>query len=84
MIRLSPEVDAAIRKREPVVALETTLDAHGFPAGEGVDVTRESEEQVRAGGAVPATVGVLEGAVRVGLTEDELLGPVESLAAEQA
>jgi pseudouridylate synthase len=72
VIRLSPEVDGAIRKREPVVALETTLVAHGFPAGEGLAVARESEEQVRAGGAVPATVGVLEGAVRVGLTEDEL------------
>jgi pseudouridine-5'-phosphate glycosidase len=72
VIRLSPEVDEAVRRRAPVVALETTLVAHGFPAGEGLAVARESEEQVRAGGAVPATVGVLEGAVRVGLTENEL------------
>ena len=72
MIRLSAEVDEAIGKRAPVVALETTLVAHGFPPGEGLAVGRESEEQVRAAGAVPATVGVLDGAVRIGLTEAEL------------
>ena len=56
----------------PVVALETTLVAHGFPAGEGVEVGLESERRVREAGAVPATIGVLDGALRVGLTEDEL------------
>jgi pseudouridylate synthase len=55
-----------------VVALETTLVAHGFPPGEGVEVGLESERQVRAGGAVPATIGVLDGEIVVGLTEDEL------------
>ena len=55
-----------------VVALETTLVAHGFPPGEGVAVGLESEAAVRESGAVPATIGVLDGAVRVGLTEDEL------------
>ena len=55
-----------------VVALETTLVAHGFPPGEGVEVGLESERQVRAAGAVPATIGVLDGEIVVGLTEDEL------------
>jgi pseudouridylate synthase len=55
-----------------VVALETTLVAHGFPAGEGLDVAREAEQRVREAGAVPATVGVLEGRVQVGLSADEL------------
>ena len=72
MIRLSAEVDEAINRRAPVVALETTLVAHGFPPGEGLAVARKSEEQVRAAGAVPATVGVLDGAVQIGLTEEEL------------
>ena len=72
MIRLSREVEEAIRRRRPVVALETTLVAHGFPQGEGVTVGLEAAERVRAGGAVPATVGVLDGAVRVGLGEEEL------------
>jgi pseudouridylate synthase len=72
VIRFSSEVEDAIRRRAPVVALETTLVAHGFPPGEGVAVGLESERQVREAGAVPATVGVFEGAVRVGLSEDEL------------
>jgi pseudouridylate synthase len=61
-----------VREAGAVVALETTLVAHGFPPGEGVAVGMESERQVRAAGAVPATIGVLDGEVVVGLTEDEL------------
>jgi pseudouridylate synthase len=68
VIRVSDEV----REAEAVVALETTLVAHGFPPGEGVEVGLESERQVRAAGAVPATIGVLDGEIVVGLTGDEL------------
>ena len=55
-----------------VVALETTLVAHGFPPGEGVEVGLASEAAVREGGATPATIGVLDGELVVGLTADEL------------
>jgi pseudouridine-5'-phosphate glycosidase len=55
-----------------VVALETTLVAHGFPAGQGVAVGIESAQRVRDAGAVPATIGILDGALRVGLTDAEL------------
>ena len=55
-----------------MVALETTLAAHGFPEGEGAAVAAAAERAVRAGGAVPATVGVLDGLVRVGLGPAEL------------
>ncbi len=72
MIRTSAEVRDALANGGAVVALETTLVAHGFPPGEGVAVGLESEAEVRAAGAVPATVGVLDGEVRVGLTEEEL------------
>ncbi len=72
MIRVADEVREALAAGGGVVALETTLVAHGFPPGEGVEVGLESERQVRAAGAVPATVGVLDGAVRVGLTAEEL------------
>ena len=72
MIELAEEVREALAAGGPVVALETTLVAHGFPAPEGVEVALESERRVRAAGAVPATIGVLDGAVRVGLGEDEL------------
>ncbi len=68
MIRIADEV----REASAVVALETTLVAHGFPPGEGVAVALESERQVRSAGAVPATIGVLDGEIVVGLTEEEL------------
>jgi len=68
VIRVAEEV----REARAVVALETTLVAHGFPPGEGVEVGLESERQVRAAGAVPATIGVLDGEIVVGLSEDEL------------
>jgi len=72
VIRIAGEVQQALDAGGAVVALETTLVAHGFPPGEGVEVGLESERQVRAAGAIPATVGVLDGEVHVGLTEEEL------------
>jgi len=72
VIRIAPEVQEALDYARGVVALETTLVAHGFPPGEGVTVGLASEEAVRAGGAVPATIGVLDGEVVVGLDEAEL------------
>jgi pseudouridylate synthase len=68
VIRVSEEV----REARVVVALETTLVAHGFPPGEGVEVGSESERRVRSAGAVPATIGVLDGEIVVGLTDLEL------------
>jgi pseudouridylate synthase len=68
VIRVAQEVLEA----EAVVALETTIVAHGFPPGEGVEVGLESERRVRDAGAVPATIGVLDGEIRIGLTPDEL------------
>jgi pseudouridine-5'-phosphate glycosidase len=72
VIQVSLEVSNALGRRGAVVALETMLVAHGFPAGEGIAVGLDAEQRVREAGAVPATVGVLDGAVRVGLTEAEL------------
>lgn len=69
MIRVADEV----REAAAVVALETTIVAHGFPPGEGIGVGLESERRIREAGAVPATIGVLEGEIRVGLTADELV-----------
>jgi pseudouridine-5'-phosphate glycosidase len=68
VIRIADEV----REARAVVALETTLVAHGFPPGDGVAVAAESERRVRESGAVPATVGVLDGEIRIGLSAEEL------------
>jgi pseudouridylate synthase len=72
LIQVADEVAEALSAGGAVVALETTLVAHGFPAPDGVQVGLESERRVREEGAVPATVGVLDGVIRVGLAADEL------------
>ena len=72
LLRIAPEVQQALHESHPVVALETTLISHGFPPGVGVEVGLAAESAVRAGGAVPATIGVLDGAVVVGLSGEEL------------
>ncbi len=72
LIHVSDEVQAALEEERAVVALETTLVAHGFPAPDGVETGLASEAAVRAAGAVPATVGVLDGKVRIGLDRSEL------------
>jgi pseudouridine-5'-phosphate glycosidase len=72
VIRVSEELHQAQRDGVGVVALETTLVAHGFPPGEGVAVGLSSEAAVRESGAVPATVGVLDGQIIVGLSAAEL------------
>ena len=72
LLRLSREVEDALTAGGPVVALETTLVSHGFPGEEGLRVGLECEARVREAGAVPATVGVLDGAVRLGLGAGEL------------
>ena len=72
LVVVSEEVREALDRGDAVVALETTLVAHGFPSPDGVEVGRESDEAVRAAGAVPATIGILDGRIRVGLSADEL------------
>jgi len=72
LIRLSDEVRTAVADGTPVVALETTLVAHGFPAPDGVAVGLASDEAVRAAGAMPATIGVLDGTIHVGLSRAQL------------
>jgi pseudouridylate synthase len=72
LLVLDAEVSEALVERRPVVALETTLVAHGFPEGQGAEVARASEQAVRDAGAVPATIGLIDGRLRVGLDDEEL------------
>jgi pseudouridine-5'-phosphate glycosidase len=65
-------IRAEVAEAKEVVALETTLIAHGFPPGEGVEVGLASERAVREAGAVPATIGVAKEGIIVGLAADEL------------
>ncbi len=66
------EVKAALEEDEPVVALESTIIAHGMPYPKNVETALEVEEVVRSTGAVPATIGIIEGEVKVGLSEREI------------
>ena len=72
LIQLSPEVAAARAEGRPVVALESTIIAHGMPWPQNLETAREVEDVIRAEGAVPATIAVIGGRIRVGLTADEL------------
>ena len=72
LLTLAPEVERALIRSQPVVALETSLVAHGLPQPLGVDVAEQSEQAVRDNGAVPATIAVIDGTVRVGIGRAEL------------
>ncbi|MGV9941869.1 pseudouridine-5'-phosphate glycosidase [Streptomyces sp. NPDC003401] len=75
---VSEEVREAVEARRPVVALESTIIAHGLPRPRNLQVARELEALVRAEGAVPATIAVLDGRPHVGLDEEQ----VERVASE--
>ena len=71
-LEFSPAVRDALKAAEPVVALESTIVTHGMPWPENLETARAVEAAVREAGAVPATIAVLDGAVRVGLGPDAL------------
>ena len=72
LIQLSPEVATAREQGRAIVALESTIIAHGMPWPQNLDTAREVEDVIRAEGAVPATIAVIGGRIRVGLTDAEL------------
>lgn len=72
-VQFSPEVAAALKEGKPVVALESTIISHGLPRPSNLDVAREVEEIVRSKGATPATIAVIDGVVRAGLTDSQLV-----------
>jgi pseudouridine-5'-phosphate glycosidase len=72
MITVAPEVAAALSAGQAVVALESTIVSHGLPRPENIDIARQIEAAVRDGGAVPATIALVDGEVRVGLDDAAL------------
>ena len=71
-LRIAPEVQSALAAHAPVVALETTIVTHGMPYPENVATARSLEEEIRRGGATPATFAVIGGIIRAGVTGEEL------------
>ena len=72
LLEFSPEVATARAAGLPIVALESTIISHGMPYPQNVQTARDVEQIIRAAGAVPATIAVLNGKIRIGLTESEL------------
>jgi len=71
-VQISSEVSTAIQNKQPVVALESTLISHGMPYPENVQTAKEVEDVIRNQGAIPATIAILDGKIKVGLTAEEL------------
>lgn len=71
-LQYSAEIEQARRDGAAIVALETTIISHGMPYPQNVQTAREVEAIVRANGAVPATIGLIDGTIRIGLNDDEL------------
>lgn len=72
LLELGAEVREALAVGGPVVALESTIISHGMPYPDNVAMAREVEQIIRDGGAVPATIAVLDGVPRIGLSDDQL------------
>ncbi|GAA4716594.1 pseudouridine-5'-phosphate glycosidase [Brevibacillus fulvus] len=71
-LSFSEEVEQAIKKNQPIVALETTIISHGMPYPQNVQMAKEVEQIIRDNGAVPATIGLMGGRIKIGLSESEL------------
>ncbi|MBT9383963.1 pseudouridine-5'-phosphate glycosidase [Pseudooceanicola sp. CBS1P-1] len=72
LLELSPEVDAALKAGTAIVALESTIITHGMPYPANLETAKAVEGEIRAKGATPATIAVIEGRIKVGLTGEEL------------
>lgn len=77
-VQLSVEIARALKLGSPIVALESTVITHGLPHPQNLDLARDMEKQVRGVGAIPATVALLDGKIRLGLSDGELVRLSES------
>ena len=71
-LEIKDDVKEAIELGRPVVALESTIIAHGMPYPQNIDTALEIEKIIKDNGAVPATIGIIEGKIKVGLTKEEV------------
>ncbi len=72
-IEISADVEKALKENKAVVALESTIISHGMPYPENVDMARTVENIIKKEGAVPATIAIIDGVIKVGLSDEELL-----------
>ncbi|SBL78852.1 Pseudouridine 5'-phosphate glycosidase [Klebsiella oxytoca] len=72
LLQVSAEVQQALKNNQPIVALESTIISHGMPFPENAQTALEVEETIRRQGAVPATIAIIHGVMKVGLSRDEI------------
>ena len=72
MLKINPEVLKAVKENKPVVALESTIISHGMPYPKNVKTALQVEQVIREHGAIPATIGIIDGNAIVGMTPDEI------------
>jgi len=82
ILSYSDEVKKAMENNQPVVALESTIISHGMPYPKNVEMAEATEQIIRDGGAVPATIAIMDGKIKIGLEKDdlELLATAEDVA----
>lgn len=71
-MKINPEVSKAIKENRPVVALESTIISHGMPYPKNVETALKVEEVIRSHGAIPATIGIIDGEPIIGMTPEEI------------
>lgn len=71
-VDIQEDVLDALDQKKPIVALESTIITHGMPFPENVEMARSVEDEIRARGAVPATIAVIDGRLKIGLSKEEL------------
>lgn len=72
LLQIKPEVSKALEKGQAVVALESTIIAHGMPYPDNIETALDIERIIRDKGAIPATIGIIDGKIKVGMTEEEI------------
>ncbi len=72
MLRINKEVELALKENRPVVSLESTIISHGMPYPKNVECALRVEEEIRKNGAIPATIGIIEGDIVIGMNKEEI------------
>lgn len=71
-LEFSPEVQEALQQNKPIVALESTIISHGMPYPQNVEMANKVEDIIRQQGSVPATIAIMDGKIKIGLTAEDL------------
>ena len=71
-IKISNEIKNALKSKKPIVVLESTLISHGLPYPKNIEVAKKSIDNIYAAGSIPATIGIINGNITVGLTDEDI------------